>query len=59
MGFQILRVVYPLGGVLSFFTDQEVTLEGLVWAILEGILGELFGKVTSIRPDGEAGRRAS
>lgn len=55
MGLQILRVVYPLGGVLSSFTHQEVTLEGLVWAVLEGILGELFGKITSLRPDREAG----
>lgn len=55
MGLQTLRVVYPLGGVLSSFTDQEVTLEGLLWAILEGILGELFGKITGIRPGREAG----
>lgn len=54
MGLQILRVVYPLGEVLSSFTHQEITLEGLVWA-LEGILGELLGKITSLRPDREAG----
>jgi len=55
MGLQILRVVYPLGGIPSSFTNQEVTLERLVWAMLEGIFGELFGKITGIRPDRETG----
>jgi hypothetical protein len=54
MGLQILRVVYPLGGVLPSFTDQKVTLEGLVRAVLEGILRESFGEIAGIRPDGEA-----